>query len=161
MRQWLEMQEDYQKKLFNNFAYETIGVLHKIENENPGLQIVLQVDFKKDQWLKGNAQVSFHSGIDFTEGLELGNTVVSYTHSMYDKSEDVSVKSLRYKLMKEGVLTNTWFALLDTMKSYDTKLVFTSQSCDLLNDTYREERFADNKWGFNGIESKVKSKNKM
>lgn len=146
MKAWLKEKETEQKNLFDNFLNETVATISTL-NKELATDLNFRVVFSKDNWLNGKAEVIF---------VNKEEKVLSYyNHSIYNEFK--SIPKQVTKLMEKGILTNTWFSILDESRTFDTDFLINDKGFTLENEDceYLEKRFKEKSYGFN-IEAKEK-----
>lgn len=166
MKDWLTQKDNEQKSLFDNFLKISMQTLNKF-NEDENQNVSIRVVFSKDKWIEGNVVVEFiqrtkSEDIDAEENEYEYQVINKYEHSVYSSGTDIYPKKLLSKLMMTGLLTNNWFAVLDTSRKYDTTFVLSGDEYVLENDDceYKENRMAQSHSGFNITQSQSKMKKK-
>lgn len=155
MKDWLREKEKQQKDLFEqllNLSIQTLKEFNIQENKKLSIRVI----FSKDEWLDGYANIELLTKNSDNE-YEVQS---SYKHSIYNTNNDIYNNSILSKLMSKGLLTNTWFSVLDSSRTYDTTFVLNNEDYVLENDNceYRENRNKQTHTGFNIISSQEKKK---
>ena len=109
--------------------------------------------FDKDEWLKGKSKIEVLQQVKDDE-----YKIVSYEHSCYDTEADLPKKGIIPILVNKGILTNTWFSVLDNARVYNTTIEFNNDSVIFENTDCEdlENRFKATHYGFMKPTTKLK-----
>ena len=137
---YLETKSQNDQQAFKVFLTETSKAIALFNLEN-NTDLSLWVDFKKDKWL-GSGTVDVI--------ISLGDREEKYSHSAYSDLTDLNSKSFAYALMASGILSNTWFSVLDKTRSYDTSFVIdgtiNNWTFDDESPEFQEKRYNDTRY---------------
>lgn len=147
MKDWLKQKEIEQLSLFENFLNMSVETLKKFNYENE-TDISIQIIFNKGKWLDGSVEIEI---INPAKKFPIKKRM----HSIYDKNKDIQGDVELCKLMNTGLVTNNWFAVLDSSRAYNTTFLLTNKGYEFDEGSdaceYREKRFKETHFGFNMV----------